>query len=280
MPINLNRVGRAKALIDASSESPQLRSSFHSLSADLFLAKQLLQSAIAKGPGVSEDRALEHARVRGHVAIIDERVSELVTVGHKLQWQLTQHADGHLPFEAWVHFASLDLKVLFMLLRSSMDQAAAIIGHLVPANRGCKRPFSSFHDLWTYAHREDGAACLGDEVTRLVNDCEWFPDIKTWRDSLEHDGSRVLVTNDGHRPVFMIVRGRTFTLSIPEVMRNTNVVDFWLFVGLYVAYLLCFLEDLALLVRKTLEPTSFNANPSMRHPGLIFLRQAMDDLAV
>jgi hypothetical protein len=261
-----DRVRRARGLIDIAGTQPLLCSAFQALAGDIVAGVMT-----GERPGPS--------RSTGHIEVIAERVSELVTVGHKLQWQLTQHLEGRLPFAAWVFFASLDVRVFFMLLRSTMDQAAAVVGHLVPEQRGCSRPYSSFHDLWKHADRDDGARCLGSEVTRLVKDAGWFPDVKQWRDSIEHSGSRLVVANDGTRPVFMIVRGKTFTLEIPEVMRGSNVVDFWDFAGLYVAYLLCFLDDLALLFRRNLKTFESKPGPTLGHPGLVFLAQAMDELA-
>ena len=279
MPINLDRVRRAKGMIDARPEAPQLRTEFHALRSDLFIVRQLVHGAEAEGRDATEERKREHPHLRGHAQIVDERVGELVTVGHKLQWQLTQHIEQRLPWDVYVHYASLDVVVFFMLLRSALDHSAGIIQHVVTAPKGQRKRFSSFHELHGFAGTSRGRQYLGDVVSDLVVSCDWFEDVRGWRDAIVHEGSHLLVTNDGPRPVFLIAHGTTFEMNIPEVMCSTNVVDYWHFAGLYLAYLICFLDDLALLVRGMLPTVTFGANPSMQHPGLVFLHEAMNELA-
>jgi hypothetical protein len=169
------------------------------------------------------------------------------------------------------YFVSADIDLFFSKYRSVFDNIAQLIKTI---SRGSLP--SSFHELMKKA--KTGKLSLGMEYVQLILKCNWFETLKNFRDSIEHDAAETNVDYNRERVLFMIssldagytqLPGKDL-IDIPEIREN-NFSNFELFAGIYIGYLIWFLEELSKLITKDL---GFNLSSTDRclHPGYRTIR--------
>ena len=151
-----------------------------------------------------------------------------------------------LDKELWRRFAEINIKHFYVDYRSLFDFIAKAIG-LVSDSPG-QIPKKSFNDLKKWIENNPNRVeKLGKDLADVVMSCDWFEDLKNVRDSILHKGDLVLVFPDKDKILFQI-HDKNLNSKILEpkiIMNNENVAVFELYAGLYIGYLIAYLEEVS-----------------------------------
>ena len=173
--------------------------------------------------------------------------------------------------ELWRHFASADIDLFFSKYRSIFDN----IAQLIKTISGQSLPHS-FNDL--VRKTKSGSLPLDSRYVQLILECDWFETIKNIRDSIEHQAAESNVDYNNDRVLFMVssldsgfthVPGKSL-IDMPEI-KEDSFSNFELFAGIYVGYLIWFLESISSLVNEDSRLTVLNTDKSY-HPGFGIIR--------
>jgi hypothetical protein len=173
--------------------------------------------------------------------------------------------------ELWRYFASADIDLFFSKYRSIFDNIAQLINIISTESLP-----SSFNDLIKKA--KSGSLSLDLEYVQFILKCDWFETIKKIRDSIEHQAAETNVDYSRDRVLFVVssldagytqLPGKSL-IDTPEI-RDGSFSNFELFAGIYVGYLIWFLEGLSSLVNEDLQFTLSSTDKSY-HPGFSTIR--------
>lgn len=109
------------------------------------------------------------------------------------------------------------------------------------------------------------------DSTQVMPFCEWFDDLREVRNSIVHRGGFTLVFLEKGKILFQVYE-KNGKVLIPEIMFNKNVADFELYAGLYIGYLMTYLEDVSALIHKRLNLKKIGSNAKSYHSGLRVVR--------
>jgi len=212
-------------------------------------------------------------KLHRYLRLIVRGIWTLETIALRLAWQKDLWAQNQLGDSAWMDFAKCDVDLFHVEYRSIFDYLSKTIRTV--SNSPAEISDKSFATLrrWLSRSREN-AEKLGGDLARLVLSCEWFDDIKEIRESIVHRGGFSIVFLERGRILFQVFEGMNRKILIPEIMFNENVVDFELYAGLYMGYLLAYLEEASDLIlnRLGLDPIG-NLNAKSYHSGLRVIRE-------
>ena len=228
----------------------------------------LIQLEASKGREINQLYRLTH--------YISQDVWNLLTILSRLEWQKNLVMENKLDDGLWSLFVATDIYVFHSELRSIFDYIAKII-QLISNTPGKAR---SFTQLKNWVSKPENAGKIGKDLSNFVSSCHWFYDIRAIRDNLIHDGAEPLVFPSKGRILFLMRTSDYKKIMIPEIMFNENVVDFELYAGLYMAYLLIYLEEFSELVNKHLNLNKFNSMAKGYHPGLGITREWINKILV
>lgn len=207
---------------------------------------------------------------------ITQDVWNLLTIISRLEWQKNLVAEDKLDSGRWSYFVAIDIYVFHSELRSIFDYIAKII-HLISNTPGKAK---SFERLKNWTSNPKNAGKINKELSDFVSSCQWFDDIRTIRNNFIHDGAESLVFPSKGRILFLINTSGYQKISIPEIMFNENVVDFELYAGLYMAYILTYLEKFSELVNKHLNLNKFHLMAKSYHIGLGITQEWINKILV
>jgi hypothetical protein len=198
----------------------------------------------------------------------------IATVSIRLIMQQSWRGDECKPRigdELWRYFASADIDLFFSKYRSIFDNIAQLIKTI---SKGSVP--SSFNELMKKA--KSGNLPLGVEYVQLISRCDWFETIKNLRDSIEHHGAETNVDYNRDRVLFVVSSLDAGYTQFPgkdlidiSQIRENNFSNFELFAGIYVGYLIWFIEELSNLINKDLGFTLSSTDRSL-HPGYSTIR--------
>lgn len=194
---------------------------------------------------------------------ITQDVWNLLTIISRLEWQKNLVVENNLDDGLWSYFVATDIYVFHSELRSIFDYVAKIIQLISNMSETL-----SFEKLRNWISNPNNAGKINKELSDFILSCHWFCDIRTIRDNLIHKGAEPLVIPSKGRILFLINTSDYQKIMIPEIMFNENVVDFELYAGLYMSYILTYLEEFAELVHKHLNLNKFHSLAKGYHPGL------------
>lgn len=195
-------------------------------------------------------------------------ITILETLVFRLDWQKELIARGELDRSKACLFAACDIDLFYVQYRSLFDQLAKIISLL--SRRPEIIPSKSFFDLLKWVRTN--SAKIDDQLVQLVVSCDWFLDMRKVRDSIVHRDGQALVFLEKNRILFQVLEGIQNRVNIPEIMFNENVVDFELYAGMLMGYLLWYLEKISAVAYNRLEGTRSTGSTKGYHPGLRVLR--------
>jgi len=147
----------------------------------------------------------------------------------------------------------VDIECFHTEFRSIFDYVAQIIKEA--ANEPKQIRGASFRELQQWLNKNPGnRARLGEELAKVVESVDWFPDVQRLRDSMIHSGTFTHVFLDPEEGILFQSYPNSVKPSITNemVMYNRNVVDFQLYSALYLCKLLLFLDELAKIIRSKL----------------------------
>lgn len=205
-------------------------------------------------------------KLNRYLKFLQQHIWNLETIVLKLAWQRDLWSKGRLDEINWMMFAKCDINYFHVEFRSLFDHLPKIMSIVSDSPGQIKS--RSFQKLRNWLAKSDkNVRKLGKDLAQLVLSCEWFDDLKAIRESLIHRGGFTLVFLEKDRILFQVHEGISRKVLIPEVMFNKNVVDFELYAGLYLGYLIAYLEEVSEIILNRLNLKSMG-NPRSYHSGL------------
>lgn len=166
----------------------------------------------------------------------------IYTILHRLDWQRLLWQDDKLQDIIWITYAQTDINQFHVELKSAMDYIARIIRGLPP--NPWQSP-GSFNDLLNWIQKEYNKVKIDPQILKILQNSNWFIDIRDLRDLTVHEGGFSLVFGSKGKITFQTYKGWQEQVNIPEIMFNDNIVDFELYAGMYLGYLLALYENLS-----------------------------------
>jgi hypothetical protein len=206
-------------------------------------------------------------------------LSNLGMVLFKLEW-IRSHAQNNDSLKSlWFQFATTDIDYFHVEFRSIFDYVAKIIGDIT------NKPgqiTDSFHRLQERLNKPGNRARLGEELAKVVESVDWFPDVQRLRDTMIHSGSFPHVFSNPEKGILFQSYQNSVEPSITDEMvmykYNRDVVDFQLYSALYLCKLLLFLDELAKIVRSKLSIKKGREQAKSYSPGLELILSWLDRL--
>lgn len=202
-------------------------------------------------------------------------VWNLLTIISRLEWQRNLVIEDKLDDGLWSYFVAIDIYVFHSELRSIFDYIAKSIQLI--SNMSEKL---SFEKLRKWISNPNNAGKMNKELSDFILSCHWFCDIRTIRDNFIHDGAESLVFPSKGRILFLINTSGYQKITISEIMFNENVVDFELYAGLYMSYIMNYLEEFSEVVNKHLNLNKFHLMAKSYHPGLGITQEWINKILV
>ena len=193
----------------------------------------------------------------------------IYSVLHRLNWQRILWVDDRLPDLLWSSYAQNDINLFHVEFRSAMDYIARIIRGLPP--NPWQTP-GSYHDLMKWIQKNENKKIIDPEVLNILESTVWFNDIRDLRDLNVHEGGFLLVFGSKGHITFQTYSGYEKKVQIPELMFNENIVDFELYAGLYLGYLLALYEKLSKEIKRLLQLKHGPLGAHTTHFGLEYVR--------
>lgn len=199
-------------------------------------------------------------------SIIQQDIKNIQNIILRLDWQMSYLKRGELDQVLWMNFTACDIDIFHVEIRSFFDSLAKAIS-LVSDNPD-NVPNRSFHKLKEWVEKNKNETIIGIDLAAIIRSCDWFDDLKEIRESLIHHGGYTMVFLVPDRITFQIQKGWKNKVFIPEIMYNKNIVDFELYAGLYIGYLMAYLEEISEIFDKRLNLQKLGSTGKSYHPGL------------
>lgn len=219
--------------------------------------------------------------INENLIMILERMWNIETIILRLNKQKKQWTQGKLTDIEWIYFAALDIKYFHVEIRSIFDYLARIIKEVSDSP---KQLPDSFSKLKTNLYKKKYNEKLGDNLTHLINSCDWFFDIRRIRDLVIHKKELTFICLVKNQIVFQIHdRSKPSPQGIqivkPEVLSNPYTVDFEKYAAIYTSFLIDYLEESSQLISKRLNMPQNELRAKAYHPGLEVLRNWIKNLS-
>ncbi len=213
--------------------------------------------------------------------IVHMDLLNLATVSIRLILQQSLRGDKceyRIGDELWRFFASADIDLFFSKYRSIFDNIAQVITTTI--KKKCNDTPASFNDLLTWIDKPKNKGMIHNKFSHLMKLCDWFQYIKDIRDNIEHYGAETVVDYDSEKVLFKVsTLGTSLThvpeknlIDIPEISEKGGFSNFELFAGIYMGYLIWFLEELSKLIYQDFRPDEFDTQCKSYHPGFQIIR--------
>ncbi|HEY4673521.1 MAG TPA: hypothetical protein VIH03_05085 [Nitrososphaerales archaeon] len=263
MPIDTQKVRSALEVLGEDRYGFFLSGWFNNLSADLY---------------ISSRHSNRYAELYKHTTFIQDDLWNIQTIVFRLEWHKGLYAKNQLSDGIWMAFAGCDINTFYIEMRSILDYAAKIIREI--SDKPGQVRNGSFEQLSNWTNNPKSHDKLGKELVSLIQYCSWFEEIKNIRDGLVHQGNRPLVFIDKKEILFQVYKGLLQSIRIPEIMFNENVVNFERYAGLYLAYLIDYLEKLSEIAYKKLNLKKSPVNARSYNLGVEIVRSWINNLLV
>jgi hypothetical protein len=267
MLVDWNALDRAKSLIIPEP-----------LGGEGIVFKDRLGNLHVWGTFLDPEAAPPHLlRALGNLSPLWDDFSTLLSLLARMERDLEHRDSGQLDEFLWLQFSRMDVEMFFVLFRSLFDHLGGVLQCLTRAPDSTP---SNFHDLRAFVNSPKSEKFASAELRDLVNGCDWFDDLRGWRDGLVHHGTLPLTFMAPGQLAFQLFgSGWKNLVDMPRLMVNENVVDFRLFAAAYLSRLLVLLDDLALLALKTYSLEESGADPRTSNAGIPILREWFDRLS-
>jgi hypothetical protein len=179
--------------------------------------------------------------ILSNLSHIIEDLWHLETLLYRLDRQRISYSKHELDMLLWIEYATCDVDLFFVTIRSIFDYLAQVSKHLAVKPKQTRS--SSFSKLRNFVSSPSGSNRVGEKLSRVIISCDWFSDLCDLRDSIVHRGAHTFIFPDTRNIMFQIDEGLRNQIVIPEIMENDNIVIFELYAGMIMGYLLSFFED-------------------------------------
>jgi hypothetical protein len=270
MPINKDRLNAALSVL---YEEPP-----HSYYSGYFvhLVQDIRSKAFWRHGGILT--SVNSDQLAKRLLIVHMDLLNLATVSLRLILQQNlreEKCEYKIGDDLWRYYGAADIDLFFSKYRSAFDNIAQAIKAI--SDRGGDMP-NSFNALLTRV-KEKKETPIDIKYIQLLKQCDWFQDIKNIRDSIEHQGAETVVGYNRDRILFRIsMLGIGLTnlpekniVKLPELTEENGLIDFELFAGIYLGYMIWFLEEISKLVFRQLGLSQLDSQSRSWHPGFMIV---------
>jgi hypothetical protein len=262
MPIKQDEIRLALSLITTKDENiSEQRGNFVNLSSKLHL------------DSVTSKKYLD---VYSAFKLIHQDLWKMEAAVVKITQENEEYRTGEISVGAWLEFAPIYVDYFNTVLRTCFDHVALAVRKLPSSHTS---PIS-FNNLQKWVANPENMSRINPAISTLVSSCKWFSDVKDTRDLIIHeDGSTlVFIEDSSDKILFQTYGGWKEQITIPELMYNSNVVIFNYYAGLYLCYLLSFLEKLSKEIDSILNLPKYSGDSWSQHSGLFLIEKWANEL--
>lgn len=205
---------------------------------------------------------------------IEQDVWNLQTLAQRLEWQKHLIAQRDNDYLILCKFVACDINLFHVQFRSVFDYIAKTLA--LSSNKPGSVPSASFEKLQNWLRKEAHQHTMGEELAQIAISCDWFRDLREVRNEIVHSGGETLAFPESGRILFQVYDAyKNRKIHFREVMFNDYIVDFELYCGLFMGYLISYLEKVAQAVRSKFDVKGTGSNVQSYHGGLPVLRDWM-----
>ena len=150
-------------------------------------------------------------------------------------------------------FSACDIDLFHVKFWSIFDD---IIRVVMSISKLPKKKSNSFSDLKEWISKDGNAKKIGTDLAKVLLSWEIFDNLREVRNSIVHKGGVTQVFLVKDKILFQVhetrEEGLIRKILVPEVMARKNAVDFELYAGLYIGYLIAYLEEFSEIVYRRL----------------------------
>jgi hypothetical protein len=212
-----------------------------------------------------------------NIQYLHDDIWNIESIFLKSSWMRNLWSQGQIEDMEWYFFATSDINYFHIEFRSIFDYLARVIGETSNLPEKVSR---SFEILKNWILKSRNIIKIDSNLRRIILSCEWFNDMREIRDSIVHKGAETMPFFTKYRITFQVHQGLKNKISIPEIMYNPNVVDFELYAGLYIGYLLSYLEEISELFYRLLDLEKTESKSKSYHPGLKTVRDWIERVSL
>lgn len=224
----------------------------------------------------------KHQELCNYLSYTMQDIWNIESVLSKLNYLNSLRIEKKLDDLTYIIYATTDVEFFFTELRSIFDYVSLSICYVSPINkhqiRDEGRSFESLSNWLT--KNNDCQTRFSKDLSDLVLSCEWFSEIKDLRDLIRHRGGQSLVFINGDEILFQVfTKGfKPNTPMIPELMFNSNVMNFKFCSVFYFSYLLDYLEKVAKIIEVKLGLIKNGLEISYSHPAHPLVKSWSEEL--
>lgn len=205
-------------------------------------------------------------KLTSYLHYIHQDIWNLQTIALRMNWQQHMLSEDRIEVIRASTFTACDIDLFHVQYRSLFDQVAKLIGVLSGKSGQLPESFNKLRN-WMQGNSDR----VDPEVRQLILTCDWFDLIKETRDSIVHHSGQTMVFPSEGRILFQVHAGYKNKVMIPEIMFNDNVVDFEMYAGMVLGYLISYLEEICHLIESRFKPEKIEGGRSY-HGGLAVVK--------
>jgi hypothetical protein len=209
--------------------------------------------------------------LRNYLAYVHQDFWNIKTIVRRLHWQKGLIAKNKLDEILGAKFAECDIDLFHVQYRSLFDYLAKLVA-IISDNPGQVKS-KSFDKLYNWVDTEANIQKIGSDLAQLIKSCDWFKDLREVRNSIVHSSGQTMVFPERNRILFQIEEDYRNKINIPSLMFNENIVDFELYAGLFIGYLMAYLEEVAGAAYGRLNLKITGGNVQSFHGGLPIIKR-------
>ena len=213
-------------------------------------------------PSINSGSLVNLETLTSYLHYIHQDIWNLQTIALRMDWQKQMLSEDRLDVIRASTFTACDIDLFHVQYRSLFDYIAKLIGMLSGKSGQLPDSFNRLRN-WIQVNSDR----VEPDIEQLIISCDWFDLIKETRDFLVHRSGQTVVFPSAERILFQVHTGYKNKVMIPEIMFNENVVDFELYAGMFMGYLIAYLEDVCQLIESRFELKKFEGGQSF-HGGL------------
>lgn len=219
--------------------------------------------------------------------ILANDFDSLLTSIHKIDWLTKQWLEERLPENDWAAYVQGDIHLFHAEMRSIFDSVARgvlIIAGNKSGQLNCDASQYSFNDLLEFCKKQEkrSAAIIGEELTAVIKNLNWFQDARFMRDSFVHFEKDIALgyASRSNSIAFRTVFGTT-QRDIYRGPAQFTWPDGWIvlrpYMGYYLGRLWCFLNTVSKFAGARLElgKGGFSWVPPRLEPAIGCMKQAV-----
>lgn len=220
----------------------------HVIKANFVDLMSYLHIEICKG-----NKLKEYIEIRYFFGVVIHYLWNIDTILSRLDWQHSLFIDDKLDDFTYMSYSECDIMNFLTNTRSIFDYIAEILVLTYKKKRKGNKEYTQNFNWW-YDDLSKNTKQNDDFKSIFVEKAFWYKPLSTYRDLVVHCGGKITVFLDKDENIaFQIHKNNIYnTLFIKEFMINNYVLDFKRFSGLTFAYMLVYLDDVAVDVARQL----------------------------